>query len=56
MSAEEVKAAAPEEKQTNCASCSKPIKRLKRYYRNGKFYCTKKCWKNSKKPKEEKNE
>jgi len=33
-----------EEKQTNCLSCSKPIKKLKRYYRNGKFYCSKKCW------------
>jgi len=33
-----------QEKQTNCLSCNKPIKKLKRYYRNGKFYCTKKCW------------
>ena len=42
------------EKQTNCLSCNKPIKKLKRYYRNGKFYCSKKCWKNFiKKPKEE---
>lgn len=32
------------EKQTNCPACSKPIKKLKRYYRNGKFYCNKKCW------------
>jgi len=32
------------EKQTNCLSCNKPIKKLKRYYRDGKFYCTKKCW------------
>ncbi len=44
-----------EEKQTNCPACNKPIKKLKRYYRNGKFYCTKKCWaKATKKPKEEK--
>ncbi len=34
------------EKQTNCLSCGKPIKKLKRYYRDGKFYCTKKCWSN----------
>jgi len=34
----------PEEKQTNCLGCNKPIKKLKRYYRNGKFYCNKKCW------------
>lgn len=33
-----------EEKQTNCLACNKPIKKLKRYYRNGKFYCSKKCW------------
>jgi len=32
------------EKQTNCLSCNKLIKKLKRYYRNGKFYCSKKCW------------
>lgn len=32
------------EKQTNCTACSKPIKKLKRFYRNGKFYCSKKCW------------
>jgi len=35
-----------EEKQTNCLACNKPIKKIRRYYRNGKFYCTKKCWKN----------
>ncbi len=34
------------EKQTNCPSCNKLIKKLKRYYRNGKFYCNKKCWRN----------
>ncbi len=33
-----------DEKQTNCLACGKPIKKLKRYYRNGKFYCNKKCW------------
>jgi endogenous inhibitor of DNA gyrase (YacG/DUF329 family) len=37
----------PTEKQTNCPACGKPIKKLKRYYRNGKYYCTKKCWKKS---------
>lgn len=48
MAAEETKAAeqkpAVAEKQTNCLSCNKPIKKLKRYYRDGKFYCSKKCW------------
>lgn len=44
-----------EEKQTNCLACGKPIKKLKRYYRNGKFYCSRKCWEKSVKPKEEKD-
>jgi hypothetical protein len=43
------------EKQTNCLSCNKPIKKLKRYYRDGKFYCSRKCWQAFKqKTKEEK--
>lgn len=43
------------EKQTNCLACNKPIRKLKRYYRNGKFYCSKKCWRDYiKKSKEEK--
>lgn len=55
MAAEEIKApaAAEPEKQTNCLGCSKPLKKLKRYYRDGKFYCSKKCWKKAVKPKEE---
>lgn len=48
MAAEEVKAKQEEkpkvEKQTNCPACNKLIKKLKRYYRDGKFYCSKKCW------------
>ncbi|MFA5089407.1 MAG: hypothetical protein WC510_00065 [Candidatus Omnitrophota bacterium] len=32
------------EKQTNCPACNKPLKKIKRYYRNGKFYCNKRCW------------
>jgi hypothetical protein len=44
------------EKQTNCPVCNKPIKKLKRFYRNGIFYCAKKCWlANKKKTAEEKN-
>ncbi len=43
------------EKQANCLACNKPIKKLKHYYRDGKFYCTKKCWRNYKiKSREEK--
>ncbi|MCK9432171.1 MAG: hypothetical protein PHX28_04400 [Candidatus Omnitrophica bacterium] len=51
MAAKEVKEGAAEgeakpvaEKQTNCLACNKLIKKLKRYYRDGKFYCSKKCW------------
>jgi len=45
-----------EEKQANCSACNKPIKKLKRYYRNGKFYCNKKCWRKATfKSKEEKS-
>ena len=32
-----------------CASCSKPLKRVKRYYRNGQYYCNKNCWRASQK-------
>jgi hypothetical protein len=43
------------EKQTNCLGCNKPLRKLKRYYRNGKLYCSKKCWRDYiKKQKEEK--
>jgi hypothetical protein len=42
-----VKEEAPKaEKQTNCLACNKPIKKIRRYYRDGKLYCTKRCWKN----------
>jgi len=40
----EAQAKPKEEKQTNCLSCNKPIKKIRRYYRDGKLYCTKKCW------------
>lgn len=33
------------EKPANCAGCNKSIKKKRWYYRNGKFYCTKRCWK-----------
>lgn len=33
------------EKQTNCLACNKPIKKIKKYYRDSKFYCSKRCWK-----------
>jgi len=33
-----------EGKRVNCAKCNKPLKRVKRYYRNSKYYCNKKCF------------
>ncbi len=36
------------EEQANCPACGKAIKKVKRYYRNGKYYCNKKCWLKSK--------
>jgi hypothetical protein len=51
----EKQAKAPIEKQTNCLSCNKPLKKIKRYYRDQKYYCSKKCWRALlKKSKEEK--
>ena len=35
------------EKQTNCPACNKQLKKIKQYYRNGKFYCNKQCWRKS---------
>jgi len=46
--AEAAPAKAPIEKQTNCLGCGKPIRKLKRYYRDGKFYCSKECWRKKK--------
>ncbi|MBN1913491.1 MAG: hypothetical protein JW788_03730 [Candidatus Omnitrophica bacterium] len=51
--AQDAQAKPAEEKQTNCLGCGKPIKKLKRYYRNGKYFCNKRCWKKSLKTKEE---
>ena len=57
MAAQQKQVAGAQEKQTNCLSCNKPIKKIRRYYRDGKYYCTKKCWKTYiLKQKEEKNE
>ena len=44
------------EKPANCASCKKSIKNRRRYYRDGQFYCTKRCWVTATKKKEEPKE
>ena len=40
------------EKPANCAACNKSIKKKRFYYRNGKHYCTKRCWKTTVKKEE----
>lgn len=39
-------------KAVNCAVCNKSIKKKRYYYRNGKFFCTKRCWKTTVKKEE----
>jgi len=41
------------ERSANCGACNKSIKNKRWYYRNGKYYCTKRCWKTASKKKEE---
>ncbi len=43
---EVVKAQTPKkERAVNCAVCNKSIRKKRYYYRNGKYFCTKRCWK-----------
>ena len=44
---EEKKVEVKREKPSNCAGCNKSIKKKRWYYRNGKFYCTHRCWKST---------
>ena len=36
---------APAEAAKNCPACKKVLKRRKRYYRNGAYYCNVNCFK-----------
>ncbi|MCX5686032.1 MAG: hypothetical protein NTW09_00985 [Candidatus Omnitrophica bacterium] len=49
----EKKARAKKEKPANCAGCNKSIRKKRWYYRNGKTYCTKRCWQTTEKKKKE---
>jgi len=51
----ETKAEVKKEKPSNCAGCKKSIKKKRWYYRDGKYYCSKRCFKSTIK-KEEKAE
>ncbi len=42
--AEEAKVVVVEEVK-NCPSCKKPLKRARRFYRNGAYYCNSNCFK-----------
>jgi hypothetical protein len=48
---EEKKQEAPvkKERPANCEGCKKSIKKKRWYYRDGKYYCTKRCWNSSSK-------
>lgn len=52
---EKKEANAAKVRPSNCAACNKSIKKKRWYYRNGKYYCTKRCWKTAIK-KEEKSD
>ena len=41
--AEQAQAVEVAEAVRNCAECKKPIKRARRYYRDGAYYCNKNC-------------
>lgn len=47
--AEAKKEAPKQETPANCCVCNKLIKKIRWYYRDGKFYCTKRCWMTAKK-------
>jgi hypothetical protein len=38
----------------NCAVCNKSIRKKRWYYRNGNYYCSKRCWKTTVKKEEAK--
>lgn len=32
-----------------CVGCKKPVKKLRRFYRNGQYYCSENCFRKTKK-------
>lgn len=50
--AEAKKEAPKKETPANCCVCNKLIKKIRWYYRDGKYYCTKRCWLTAKKKEE----
>ena len=43
-------------KPANCADCNKPVRKKRWYYRDGSYYCTKRCWTSAKKKAEKPQE
>ena len=39
--------AAKTTRATNCTQCNKRLNRKSWYYRDGQYYCRKRCWKDS---------
>jgi len=52
----EVKAKVKKEKPSNCGGCKKSIKKKRWYYRDGKYYCSKRCFKTTLKKEDKKEE
>ena len=41
----DAKATPKVEEVKNCPSCKKPMKKARRFYRNGSYYCNSNCFK-----------
>ncbi len=52
----EIKAEVKKEKPSNCGGCKKSIKKKRWYYRDGKYYCSKRCFKTTLKKEDKKEE
>lgn len=52
----EAKAEIKKEKPANCAGCKKSIKKKRWYYRDGNYFCSKRCFKSTLKKEEAKEE
>jgi len=40
------------ERPANCSTCNKRLSKKSWYYRNGKFFCKKRCWDTANQPAE----
>lgn len=42
--------------RANCANCNKSLRRVDQYYRDGKYWCGKKCYKKFKEKESQESE